>query len=311
MPPAISICVPTRNRAHDLAVRLQELGHQTASDFEVVILDDGSTDATEDVARRAAAWDPNVRYVAVRPAMGMPAIIARCFAEARAPLVAIFHDHDAYRPDAVERLAAALAAVPDAPFAFCGVRTLEPTTGAVLDNSADPTAPPARDDIVRTFVDRGSSLVGASAVMVRKARLPPEPVVTPELGLFADVELWCRMALAKPAAYTPGPLVDVWGWREGESLTKLSWATIGRLMRLRLRFATELGLDRGEVEVVKARIRIDASRQRLLWALRVARHAGRSRDDLGHALEGAPGTVRLIARVVRGASSVGSGAAAR
>jgi GT2 family glycosyltransferase len=51
MPPAISIYVPTRNRARDLAVRLQDLGHQTASDFELVILHDGSTDATRHAGR--------------------------------------------------------------------------------------------------------------------------------------------------------------------------------------------------------------------------------------------------------------------
>jgi glycosyltransferase involved in cell wall biosynthesis len=57
--PAVSVIVPTRNRASSLAKLLVSLDAQTHTDFEVVVVDDGSTDSTPDVAQRS----PRVRYV--------------------------------------------------------------------------------------------------------------------------------------------------------------------------------------------------------------------------------------------------------
>jgi glycosyltransferase involved in cell wall biosynthesis len=303
--------MPTHNRAEDLAKRFEELRVQTLSDFEFVVLDDASTDGTAEVVRRAAQSDGRIRYVPLRPAVRMPGVIARCFSEASAPLVAIFHDHDSYRPDALSELKRVIDAVPDAPYAFCGVRTLDPLTGVLRDDSSDPSAPQARDDVVRTFIARGTSLVGASAVMIRKDRLPPEPIVSSELGLFADVELWCRMALDRHPAYAAGPLVDVQGWTEAESLSKLDWPTIRRLTDLRLEFARKYGFPPSQLRRLEARIRLHGLRQRGFWMLRLFRHAWRGREDLGRALASAPATVSRVALGLRNVSAGVSRAVAR
>ena len=57
--PVVSVIVPTRNRASSLEMLLASLEAQTYPDFEVVVVDDGSTDSTADVAQRSA----RVRYV--------------------------------------------------------------------------------------------------------------------------------------------------------------------------------------------------------------------------------------------------------
>ncbi len=53
--PALSIVIPAYNAANTLPELLDALSQQTvpASDFEVIVVDDGSTDATADIARRA------------------------------------------------------------------------------------------------------------------------------------------------------------------------------------------------------------------------------------------------------------------
>jgi len=296
----ISVCIPTHNRAGDLAERMVELSAQTAKSFEVVVVDDGSTDTTAEVVADAARRGLPVRHVALRPGIGMPWVIARCFAEARNSLVAIFHDHDSYGPDVVERLAQALQEHPSAAFAFCGVRTCDPLSGAVVSDSSEPAAAGLRHDVVAHFVRSGSSLVGASAVMVRRSALPPEPLVTAELGLFADVELWCRLALRAPAVYVPGPLVDVQGWGPDEGLVKLNWTKLGQLRELRLRFATELAAD-PRVRSRQARwIAWHTACARAHWTARLLRRAHRSGVFPG-AVGGAPRAVRVAAAVLSAA----------
>jgi glycosyltransferase involved in cell wall biosynthesis len=69
--PRVSVIVPTRNRAASLERLLASLHAQSFADFEIVVVDDGSTDATPRVAQ---AWD-RVRYVR---GDGAGAVGARC-----------------------------------------------------------------------------------------------------------------------------------------------------------------------------------------------------------------------------------------
>jgi len=58
--PRIAILLPVYNAAATLAEALDSLQAQTFSDFEILALDDGSTDATGDILRRYAAHDPRL-----------------------------------------------------------------------------------------------------------------------------------------------------------------------------------------------------------------------------------------------------------
>jgi glycosyltransferase involved in cell wall biosynthesis len=88
--PAVSVVVPTYNRARLLEASLGSLLAQEGVDFEVVVVDDGSTDDTR--ARLAGVADARVR-VLHRPHAGIAAARNAGIAAARAPLVA-FHDSD-------------------------------------------------------------------------------------------------------------------------------------------------------------------------------------------------------------------------
>ncbi len=60
-PPVVSVIVPTYNRAHLITRSIKSVLNQTFQDFEIIIVDDASTDNTEDIVRNLE--DPRIKYV--------------------------------------------------------------------------------------------------------------------------------------------------------------------------------------------------------------------------------------------------------
>jgi chlorobactene glucosyltransferase len=64
-PPRATILVPARNEEANIAACLESLCRQTYPNFEIIVVDDRSTDSTADLVRSAAAADPRIRLVQV------------------------------------------------------------------------------------------------------------------------------------------------------------------------------------------------------------------------------------------------------
>ncbi|MDZ4768753.1 MAG: glycosyltransferase family 2 protein [Chloroflexota bacterium] len=66
-PTLVSVCIPARDEAPIIADTIARLLAQDHPAFEIVLLDDGSSDGTAAIARRAAGRDPRVRIIEGRP----------------------------------------------------------------------------------------------------------------------------------------------------------------------------------------------------------------------------------------------------
>ena len=67
--PEISILLPAFDAAHTLAAALRSVQRQTETNWECVVVDDGSRDATAEIARAFAKAEPRLR-VLERPHLG-------------------------------------------------------------------------------------------------------------------------------------------------------------------------------------------------------------------------------------------------
>src|SRR6267378_267952 len=66
-PPLVSVIVPARNEAHNIARCVSSILSTTYPNLELIVVDDSSTDATVSIAREAAAGDPRAHIITSPP----------------------------------------------------------------------------------------------------------------------------------------------------------------------------------------------------------------------------------------------------
>lgn len=115
--PAVTVIVPTRNRAALLDEALDSVAAQTFDDWECLVVDDGSTDGTADRVIRRSAGDPRFRYVPrATGRAGASACRNLGLRESRADLIVFLDSDDLLAPDCLSRRVAVMRRNADADF---------------------------------------------------------------------------------------------------------------------------------------------------------------------------------------------------
>jgi glycosyltransferase involved in cell wall biosynthesis len=120
MPPAVSVLMPCYNAAATLDQALDSLAAQTLADFEIVAVDDGSTDDTPVLLQRRAAADPRLRVIYTEHG-GLVAALNAGLRACQAPVVARLDADDRCHPERLARQAAWLEAHPETDVVACRV----------------------------------------------------------------------------------------------------------------------------------------------------------------------------------------------
>jgi hypothetical protein len=114
---SISIIVPLYNKAPYVGRALASILAQSHPDFEVIVVDDGSTDGSGDIVRQID--DPRVRLI-TQANRGPGAARNRGIAEASGRLITSLDADDEWKPTFLEHHLAVLARHPDAAMSCCG-----------------------------------------------------------------------------------------------------------------------------------------------------------------------------------------------
>lgn len=98
--PRIAIITPTYNRRVPLLRAIESVRSQTYGDFEHIIVDDGSTDGTEEAV--ASLDDPRIVYIKLPGRSGANAARNAALRRVRAPITTFLDSDDRYLPDRLE-----------------------------------------------------------------------------------------------------------------------------------------------------------------------------------------------------------------
>lgn len=126
--PRVSVVMPVFDGARFLDEAIESVLAQTLSDFELLVVDDGSSDGSAEIAARHAAADARVRLVS-QPHRGLPWALNLGFEEARGEYIARADADDVNLPQRLARQVAALDAMPEV--GICGSWITRLDTGAV------------------------------------------------------------------------------------------------------------------------------------------------------------------------------------
>ena len=217
--PKVSVVIPTYNRAHLLRRALDSVFAQTYGNFELLLIDDGSTDDTAGLV--AGYDDPRLRYLRQDGNRGVAAARNRGMREASGSLIAFLDSDDEWLPEKLARHVAVFEAnPPSVGLIYSGVETVDAKGGRRVDL-------PVHRGLMHGQLLLSNVLVGGSCAMVRRSVVATVGYFDESLTAIEDYEYWLRIARFYRFEVVPAPLVryyDVTGGPEGSQRRSRSFA---------------------------------------------------------------------------------------
>lgn len=197
--PVVSVILPTYQRAHTLGRALASVLAQTFQDYELLVIDDASTDDTVDVIARFD--DPRLRYLRQDTNRGVAAARNRGLAEARGEFVAFLDSDDEWLP---RKLARQLEV-----FEQHGVEVGLVSTGIEVVDAEGATrclAPTQSGDIQAALLLDNVVYGGGSSVMLRRGVVERAGTFDETLHALEDYDYWLRIAQFYRVEHATEPL---------------------------------------------------------------------------------------------------------
>ena len=196
--PAVSVLMGVHDGAAWISRAIASVLTQTLADLELIVVDDGSADATPTLL--AGVRDP--RLVVERQARaGLAVALNRALARARGPLVARLDADDVALPTRLERQRDFLQAHPEVGLLGTAARVVDES-----DRDVGITRPPEDDRAIRRALIRRNPFVHSS-VMLRRAVVSSVGGYDASFAVAQDYDLWLRLSVITRMANLAEPLV--------------------------------------------------------------------------------------------------------
>lgn len=191
--PRVSVVMATYNRAHLLPRAIESVLRQTFSDFEFIIIDDGSTDETADVVRYFQNRDRRIVFLQNKKNKGLVASLNRGLAAARGRYIARIDDDDEMLRERLARQVAYFEEHPEATVLATGYYTYKYETRAdgVKVRWRHHLGCPAPTEQVFVNMMRATGGVAHPTVMIDGAYLAARDIMyDPDFKSAEDYKLW-------------------------------------------------------------------------------------------------------------------------
>jgi glycosyltransferase involved in cell wall biosynthesis len=189
--PRFSVVIPTYNRADALQKTLSSVLAQTFSDFEVLVVDDGSTDDTKSIVD--AFNDPRVTYLFISNSGGPATPRNVGMRAANAEWIAFLDSDDLWYPTKLETLANSISECADVD----AISNDEVVRDSISGETRILRYGPVTKDFYRTLLVEGNRC-STSSMTVRKSFIDKHHIsfdTSPNFVIVEDYDFWMHLAL--------------------------------------------------------------------------------------------------------------------
>lgn len=214
----ISIVLPVYNGEKYLRESIESVIAQTYQAWELLIMDDCSTDGSAEIAKEYEAKDSRIHYYRNEQNLRLPRNLNRGFSLAKGDYLTWTSDDNRYKPQAIEKMHAALVSA-DAQFVFASCRIID---GDDKEVEYIMVSESSKKKLV------GMNPVGACFLYTRKA-YETAGEYDPEVALVEDFDYWQRV-YTRFGAVTLEEILYEYRWHDGALTSTMRKDTFNRTL---------------------------------------------------------------------------------
>lgn len=202
--PRVSVVIPAYNRADTLPDALDSLLAQTYADFEVIVVDDGSTDNTKSVVEAYCKKDSRI-ICYCQENKERSAARNQGIRLSRGEYITFLDADDVYFPEKIEKQVAVLDSVKDSDFVYCHYKAMDRRGNPV--KSGAPSVCLLSGNIYPDILRFTGASITTPSVMMRKTLLDKIGGFDETMNSHEDFDLWRRAARVTRIEQIPEALI--------------------------------------------------------------------------------------------------------
>ena len=201
-PPKVSVVIPTYNYARYLDEAIESVLSQTFTDFELIIVDNASTDNTDAVVEKYLS-DSRVSYYKNETDIGLGKNFDKALSYARGEYIKFLNADDKFHPELLEKFVRVMEENPGVSLVTCNQEIFGSKTGDFILPFSN--LQPGKKILFESLKTH-NWIGGPTSVMIRQSNLKLGGYRT-DLNFVVDWEMWARQLLAGDCYIVPDKLV--------------------------------------------------------------------------------------------------------
>lgn len=202
--PTVSVIIPTYNRAHLITRAIRSVLNQTYHDFELIVVDDGSTDNTEEIVN--GFNDPRIKYIRHDKNKRVAAARNTGIKAARGSYIAFQDSDDEWLPTKLEKqLQAFKNASPEVGVVYSGIWRIE---GNKRKHIGYHDKKGKEEDLCHNLLKK--SFIYVQSAIIKKECFAKAGMFDEDMSVAEDWEFWIRISKYYHFKYVKGTLTRVY-----------------------------------------------------------------------------------------------------